>query len=50
MQIRPVELRLLLGCLPLRAQHLDTAGDVGPPLPQQFLTLPELIEVDESPA
>ena len=40
--------RQLLGCLPLRAQHLDTAGDVGPPLPQQFLTLlPELIEVDE---
>ena len=43
-----LELRLLLGCLPLGVQHLDTAGDVGPPLPQPFLTLPKLIEVDES--
>ena len=43
-----LELCLLLRCLPLGVQHLDTAGDVGPPLPQPFLTLPELIEVDES--
>ena len=43
-----LELRLLLGCLLLGVQHLDTAGDVGPPLPQPFLTLPELIEVHES--
>ena len=43
-----LELRLLLGCLPLGVQHLDTAVDVRPPLPQPSLALPELIEVDES--
>ena len=43
-----LELRLLLGCLPLGVQHLDTAVDVRPPLPQASLTLPELIEIDES--
>ena len=43
-----LELRLLLGCLPLGVQHFDTAVDVSPPLPQPSLTLPELIEVDES--
>ena len=43
-----LELRLLLCCLPLGVEHLDAPGDVGPPLPQPFLTWPELIEVDES--
>ena len=46
-QIR-LELRLLLGCLPFGLQHLDAAVDVSPPLPQPSLTLPELIEIDES--
>ena len=46
-QIR-LELRLLLGCLPLGVQHLDTAVDVRPPLLQASMTLPELIELDES--
>ena len=32
---------------PLGTQHLDTTVDVGPPLPQPYLTLPELVEVDE---
>ena len=43
-----LEFRLLLGCLPLGLQHLDTAVDVSPPLTQPSLTLPELIEFDES--
>ena len=47
LQIR-LELRLLLGCLSLGLQHLNTAVDVSPPLTQPSLTLPELIEIDES--
>ena len=47
LQIR-LEMRLLLGGLPLGVQHLDTAVDVSPPLTQPSLPLPELIEIDES--
>ena len=47
LQVR-LELRLLLGCLPLGVQHLNTAVDVRAPLPQASLTLPELLEIDES--
>ena len=42
-----LELRLLLGRRPLGVEHVDTALDVRPPLPQPCLTLPELVEVDE---
>ena len=47
LQVR-LELRLLLGCLPLGVQHLDTPVDVRAPLLQASLTFPELLEIDES--
>ena len=45
---RGLQVGLELCCPPVGVQHLDAPGDVGPPLPQPCLTLPEEIEVDES--